>query len=154
MSILAEIISWIMLLTGGFLVLVGGIGALRMPDFFTRIHAASLTDSAGSILILVGIMLQAGLSLAAVKLAAILLFLLITAQPPHTRWLTQHLSRASDLSPQSDLRSAHRNQKADGHRFWAISAHIAGADRIGNRAYPEPVRSRDVDGYFQSAYGG
>ena len=72
-------LSWILLTGGGFFVLVGGIGALRMPDFYTRMHAASLTDSIGAIMILVGIMLQAGLSLAAVKLAAILLFLLITS---------------------------------------------------------------------------
>lgn len=50
-----------------------------MPDLYTRIHAASLTDTMGAVLVIVGIMLQAGLSLAAVKLAAILLFLLLTS---------------------------------------------------------------------------
>jgi multicomponent Na+:H+ antiporter subunit G len=50
-----------------------------MPDLYTRIHAASLTDTMGAALIIAGIMLQAGASLAAIKLAAILLFLLLTS---------------------------------------------------------------------------
>ena len=58
---------------------LGGIGALRMPDLYTRMHAASLTDTMAAILILGGIMLQAGMTLATIKLAAILLFLLLTS---------------------------------------------------------------------------
>ncbi len=49
-----------------------------MPDLYTRMHAASITDSIGPVLIIAGIMLQAGLTLASIKLAAILLFLLFT----------------------------------------------------------------------------
>ncbi len=79
MDFVLDILSWILLTLGGFAVLVGGIGALRMPDLYTRMHAASVTDSLGAILVLFGIMLQAGLSLAAIKLAAILLFLLLTS---------------------------------------------------------------------------
>ena len=78
MAIAVDILSWVLLTLGGISVLIGGIGALRMPDLYTRMHAASVTDSLGSILVLTGIMLQAGWSLAAIKLAAILLFLLLT----------------------------------------------------------------------------
>ena len=74
-----DILSWVLLTGGGISVLIGGVGALRMPDLYTRMHAASVTDSMGSILVLGGIMLQAGLSLATIKLAAILLFLLLTS---------------------------------------------------------------------------
>jgi len=76
---LLDILSWVLLTLGGLSVLVGGIGALRMPDLYTRMHAASVTDSMGAILILVGIMLQAGWSLATIKLLAVLLFLLLTS---------------------------------------------------------------------------
>lgn len=76
---LLDIASWVLLTLGGISVLIGGIGALRLPDLFTRMHAASVTDSMGAILVLVGIMLQAGLSLATIKLTAILLFLLLTS---------------------------------------------------------------------------
>jgi multicomponent Na+:H+ antiporter subunit G len=78
-ALLLDIASWALLSIGGAFVFIGGVGALRMPDLYTRIHAASLTDTMGAVLVIVGIMLQAGLSLAAVKLAAILLFLLITS---------------------------------------------------------------------------
>lgn len=79
MNLILDIASWILLTAGGFFVLVGGIGALRMPDLYTRMHAASVTDSLAAVLIIGGVMLQAGLSLAAIKLAAILLFLLFTS---------------------------------------------------------------------------
>lgn len=76
---MVDAVSWAMLSLGGLFVLIGGIGALRMPNFYTRMHAASLTDTIAAILILGGIMLQAGISLATIKLAAILLFLLFTS---------------------------------------------------------------------------
>ena len=76
---LVDIASWILLTLGGVTVLIGGVGALRMPDLYTRMHAASVTDSMGAILVLTGVMLQAGLSLATIKLGAILLFLLLTS---------------------------------------------------------------------------
>lgn len=79
MALLLDIASWILLSLGGAFVFIGGLGALRMPNLYTRMHAASVTDTLGAILILVGIMLQAGASLAAVKLALILLFLLLTS---------------------------------------------------------------------------
>ncbi len=79
MNLFLDIASWALLTIGGLAVLVGGIGALRMPDLYTRMHAASVTDSLGAILVLVGLMLQGGLSLVTAKLAAILLFLVLTS---------------------------------------------------------------------------
>ena len=79
MAVLADIISWVLLTLGGAFVFIGGVGALRMPNLYTRIHAASLTDTMGAVLVITGIMVQAGASLATVKLAAILLFLLLTS---------------------------------------------------------------------------
>ena len=73
-----DILSWILLVSGGAFVFIGGVGALRMPNFYTRMHAASLTDAMGAILVLLGMMLQAEGILVATKLAAILLFLLLT----------------------------------------------------------------------------
>jgi multicomponent Na+:H+ antiporter subunit G len=73
-----DILSWVSMLAGAGFVLVGGIGILRLPDLYTRMHAASLTDTLGTLLLLLGIMLQAGLTLATIKLAAIAVFLLLT----------------------------------------------------------------------------
>jgi multicomponent Na+:H+ antiporter subunit G len=75
---ISGVLSWILLCLGGSFVLIGGIGALRLPGFYTRMHAASLTDTMATIMIFPGLMLQAGFSLAALKLAAIMLFLLLT----------------------------------------------------------------------------
>ena len=78
MDMIIDFASWLLLSFGGLFVFIGGLGALRMPDLYTRMHAASLTDTMGSVLIIVGVMLQAGASFAAVKLFAILIFLLFT----------------------------------------------------------------------------
>ena len=78
LALLLDIASWLLLSTGGVFVFIGGLGALRMPDLYSRMHAASVTDTIGPALIIIGIILQAGLTLASVKLVAILLFLLLT----------------------------------------------------------------------------
>ena len=79
MSTLLDVLSWVLLTAGGVFVFIGGLGALRMPNLYTRMHAASLTDTMVAVLVLGGIMLQAGLTLATIKLAAILMFLLLTS---------------------------------------------------------------------------
>jgi multicomponent Na+:H+ antiporter subunit G len=73
-----DLLSWVLLCLGGGFVLAGGIGTLRLPEFYTRLHAASLTDTMATILIFTGIMLQAGFTLATLKLVAVMLFLLLT----------------------------------------------------------------------------
>lgn len=97
MAQLLDIISWIMLLSGAGFVLIGGIGLLRLPDLYTRMHAASLTDTLGTLLLLFGIMLQAGLSLASIKLAAIILFLLLTG--PTATYALANAAILSGLTP-------------------------------------------------------
>lgn len=76
---IADLISWLLLAAGGFFVLVGGVGVLRMPDLYTRLHAASVTETLGTILVMLGLMVYTGWTLATFKLFAILLFLLFTA---------------------------------------------------------------------------
>lgn len=74
-----EIASWVLLVAGGFFVMVGGIGVLRLPDLYSRMHAAGVTDTLGAALILIGLMVQAGFTLISVKLMLILLFLWFTS---------------------------------------------------------------------------
>lgn len=64
---------------GVFFGLTGAIGLFRFPDFFTRVHAASVTDSVSAIFILGGLAIHAGFTLITVKLLFILVFLLLTA---------------------------------------------------------------------------
>ena len=77
MELMLDILSWIFLLGGSFFCLTGAVGLLRFPEFFSRIHAASLTDTLGASLILIGLMLQAGWKLALPKLILILVFSLL-----------------------------------------------------------------------------
>ena len=79
MEITLTVIKWFLLGSGSFLLLVGAIGVLRFPDVFTRIHAASITDTLGVTLILGGLMVQAGFTLISIKLAFILVFLYFTS---------------------------------------------------------------------------
>lgn len=79
MEIILDIISWLFLLSGSFFCFTGVTGILRFPDFFTRIHAASVTDTLGASLILIGLMLQAGWGLTLAKLIVILLFSLLAS---------------------------------------------------------------------------
>ena len=79
MELVTDSLSWIALTLGGIFVFIGGVGALRLPNLYTRMHAASLTDTMAAILIIIGLMLQAGLTLATLKLAAILAFLLFSS---------------------------------------------------------------------------
>ena len=88
MPVLAEILSWVCLLCGGFFVLAGGIGLVRLPEFYTRLHASGLIDTLGLWLILVGLMIQAGPSLVTVKLVLIIAFVFFTS-PTSTHAVAQ-----------------------------------------------------------------
>lgn len=79
MTFAIDIASWILLVTGGLFCIIGGIGLLRMPDFYTRVHAASVTDTLGVGFILLGLMLQAGWTLVSAKLAIIGLLIFFTS---------------------------------------------------------------------------
>lgn len=78
MALVVDILSWACLMGGVFFFLVGSLGVLRLPDFWLRLHSASVCDSGGMILIILGLCLQAGFSLVTVKLIAIGIFLFIT----------------------------------------------------------------------------
>ena len=53
-----ELLSWALLVSGSVFCVIGGVGLLRMPDFYTRTHAASVTDTLGAGLLLAGLILQ------------------------------------------------------------------------------------------------
>lgn len=93
-----DLLSWISLMVGGFFCIVGAVGLLRMPDFYTRLHAASVIETLGAGFILLGLLLQAGLSIDAAKLIFIGL-LIFFASPTATHALA-NAARAKGLQPQ------------------------------------------------------
>lgn len=79
MAAALDVLSWIFVAGGSFFAVTGGVGVLRLPDVYTRLHASGMTDTMGAGLILTGLMFQAGLTLITVKLALVLLFLWLTS---------------------------------------------------------------------------
>jgi multicomponent Na+:H+ antiporter subunit G len=71
-AIVVESASWLLIVAGSLFTVIGAFGLVRMPEVFTRMHAASVTDTLGAGLLIFGMMLQAGLSLVTLKLAFIL----------------------------------------------------------------------------------
>lgn len=96
-----EILSWALMLGGGAFSVIGALGMLRFPDFWARLHAASVTESAGVILLLAGMALQAGLGLIAIKLILIGIFLFITG--PTATHAVANAALVSGLKPTSDV---------------------------------------------------
>lgn len=79
---MAEVIGWIgagLVMAAVGLSIAGAIGVLRFPDVFTRIHAASITDTGAASLMTLGLLLIAGLSPAAIKLCIVWLFIMFTS---------------------------------------------------------------------------
>lgn len=77
--IAADVASWLCFLAGGTFLLIGATGLIRLPDFWSRLHAAGIIDTMGAELILIGMMFQAGLTQVTVKLILISLFLFVTS---------------------------------------------------------------------------
>ena len=96
-AFLIDILSWAMILAGSFFVIIGAVGILRFPDFWSRLHAASVTESAGMILLLIGMALQTGWTLIAFKLGVIGIFMLITG--PTSTHAVANAALVSGLRP-------------------------------------------------------
>jgi multicomponent Na+:H+ antiporter subunit G len=95
-----ELLSWIALVSGGLLGIIGGIGIHRFPDFFTRLHAAGITDTLCAALRLVGLGLQSGISLVSFKLALVFIFLWFTS--PTASHALANAALHGGLRPQLD----------------------------------------------------
>jgi multicomponent Na+:H+ antiporter subunit G len=79
MEIARDIGIWFCLVAGSVFCVIGGIGVVRMPDFYTRTHAASITDTLGATLILFGLGIYSGFNLISVKLGIVLFFIYVTS---------------------------------------------------------------------------
>lgn len=91
-EILRNIASWGCFIFGGVAVLSGSIGMIRFPDFYTRMHAAGVTDTGGAEMILLGMLLQSPTWIVAVKLLFIGVFLFFTSPAAthaiaHSAWM-------------------------------------------------------------------
>jgi len=79
LGLIRTICSSVSILAGLFFVLAGTLGVLRLPDFYTRLHAAGITDTLGAELVLLGLIIQSGFTQMSLKLLMVAFFLLLTS---------------------------------------------------------------------------
>jgi len=84
---IANVLSILFSLLGGFFLLVGSLGLIRLPDFYSRNHATGKSDTLGIMLVLLGFIFYEGLSLNSAKILLILIFVFLT-NPTATHALT------------------------------------------------------------------
>lgn len=92
-----DAISAVLMIAGAIFLLAGALGMLRLPDFYTRMHAAGVTDTLGAELIIIGLMFQSGWSLVTVKLALLGFFVFITS--PTATHATANAAYKAGLKP-------------------------------------------------------
>ena len=73
-----DLLSALFVLAGGYFLVVGGLGLVRLPDLYTRMHAAGVGDTLGVGLLMVGFMFLVDPGGVTLKLALVLLLLLLT----------------------------------------------------------------------------
>ena len=117
MTLIIEIASWALILLGSFFTMVGMLGLVRMPEVFTRMHAASVTDTLGVGFLIAGMALQAGLSLVTLKLGFLLALFVFTG-PVVTHALAQAcLHEGVDPLLTDDRRNRLQKTDPDGGRL-------------------------------------
>jgi multicomponent Na+:H+ antiporter subunit G len=107
MDIIIIITSGLCLFIGSFLCISGGIGILRFPDFYTRMHAAGVTDTLGSGMILIGLMVLSTDFLVFAKLVMVLLLTLLVG--PTTSHVLAKAALHNGLTPKIDQGAAKKN---------------------------------------------
>ena len=89
--------SMLSLIIGIFFIITGSFGLLRLPDVFSRIHAAGMIDTAGAAFIILGMILQSGFSIITAKLVFVGIFIFFTS--PITGHVTANLARKKGVNP-------------------------------------------------------
>ena len=100
MDIIVDISSALCLLLGSFLCLSGGVGIIRFPDFYTRMHAVGVTDTLAAAMILIGLILLNHELLVELKLLLILV-MTISISPVASHALAKAAFK-NDLAPLSN----------------------------------------------------
>lgn len=91
------VLAGILMLGGAFFLTVSCIGLIRFPDFYTRNHAVGKSETLGTILMLLGLMVYNGLAITSLKVFLILVFVGI-ANPTATHALLR-AALSSGLEP-------------------------------------------------------
>jgi multicomponent Na+:H+ antiporter subunit G len=83
-----DLISIFFMLAGFFFFTTATLGLLRLPDFFTRLHATGKGDSLAVFLSLMGLAVYHGFSLTSAKIVFVAVFMFL-AQPTATHAISR-----------------------------------------------------------------
>ncbi|WP_435067105.1 monovalent cation/H(+) antiporter subunit G [Haloplanus sp. C73] len=95
-----EIVAALLVVVGTFFGFVATVGIIRLPDLYSRLHAASKSDTLGSVLSLAGIALVLGLRTESLKLVFLLVFLFLTS--PTAAHAIARAGKEQDVEPAGD----------------------------------------------------
>jgi multicomponent Na+:H+ antiporter subunit G len=119
---LLSLALWIMsagfLLAGSAFAIISGIGIVRLPEFYSRMHGSGINDTLGAGLIVFGLLFQADSLLVAYKLLAIMFFLLVTS--PSSSHALAHSALSHGVQPILDVKSKW-NDRSEGHKTGSTS---------------------------------
>lgn len=121
MTVVVDVISWTLILLGSFFTVVGALGLVRMPDVFTRMHAVSVIDTLGIGLMILGMAVQAGVSLVTLKLLFLLALVFFT-WPVVTHALAQACLQAGVKPRLAEDRRAAARAAPDGTEEGRVSS--------------------------------
>ena len=97
MELILDIFTGICFFIGSLSIIIGACGLIKLPDVFSRIHAAGMIDTAGTAFFILGMIFQSGGSLITVKLILIGVFIFFTS--PVTSHATANLARQKNILP-------------------------------------------------------
>jgi len=129
-DLIIDIVSGVLLFGGSVFLVIGAIGLIRMPDVFTRMHAASVSDTLGVGLLVLGMIVQAGFTLVTVKLLIILAIFFFTG--PLATHAMARAALAVGLEPVLFDRNGRRRRK---------ELELIGEFTSAQRLEPPPGRS-------------
>ena len=98
-----EILCILFVLAGFFFFTTATLGLLRLPDFFSRLHATGKGDTLAVLLSLLGLACYNGFSLTSVKILFIAVFMFL-AQPTATHAISRAAFRCGEEPWTCDLK--------------------------------------------------
>lgn len=97
LGLIRTFLAIITMVGGIFFILSGTLGVLRLPDFYSRIHAAGITDTLGAELVLLSLIIQSGFTQMSLKLLLVGFFLFIAG--PTATHAVAHAAHRAGLKP-------------------------------------------------------
>jgi multicomponent Na+:H+ antiporter subunit G len=98
MDLFTDLLTGLFFFLGSLSIIIGACGLIKLPDVFSRIHAAGMIDTGGTAFFVLGMIMQSGWSLITIKLLLIGIFIFFTS--PVTSHVTANLAKEKGMVPE------------------------------------------------------